>query len=542
MAVTVGLSTLSLGTLSQVPVGCQPRVRPGDVPAGIVHLGLGAFHRAHQAVYTEDAIAEAGGDWAVIGVAPRRPELIAKLAAQDGLFSVTSLDGAGERTRVVGALAGVRHAPSDPDAIVALLADPAIRVVTLTVTEKAYRMDPASGRLQTDDALLADLLADRPPATVPGLLVRGLLARWRADAGPIALVSCDNLPSNGRRLHGLVGQAFDLLRNGVSAGRATGGDPGTGIQSAGFRGAGSAGFRGAGSRGAGVHSAGIQSVADWLRANVTYPSTMVDRIVPATTGETLARARAALGVDDLAAVAAEPFSQWVIEDTFPGGRPAWERAGAILTDDVGSWERLKLRALNGVHSALAYLGALAGCETIADALRVPQMRTVLEQFIADDIAFSFTPPRGVSVVEYGQSVLERFANPAICHRTLQVAMDGSQKLPQRVLHTVIDLRAAGRQPLWATLVIAAWMRFVCGRADDGRVLPLDDPLADSIRAALAAADGSPALVADVLFGLSTVFPAGLAQDTTVRELVVEWLTTLDRHGVPGALSRALGEG
>jgi fructuronate reductase len=507
MAVTLDVSTLSLGTLRQVPAECRPRVRPGDVPAGIVHLGLGAFHRAHQAVYTEDAIAEAGGDWGIIGVAPRRPELIARLAAQDGLFSVASLDSNGERTRVVGSLAGVRHAPSDPAAIVALLADPAIRVVTLTVTEKAYRMDPASGRLQTDGVLLADLTTDRPPATVPGLLVRGLLARARAEAGPIALVSCDNLPSNGRRLHGMIGQALDLAR-AAADGRA----------------------------------AQVAGLADWLRAHVTYPGTMVDRIVPATTAQTLARAQAALGVADLAAVAAEPFSQWVIEDAFPGGRPAWERAGAVLTDDVGSWERLKLRALNGVHSALAYLGALAGCETIADALKVAQMRDMLERLIAEDIAPSFTPPPGASVIEYGQSVLERFANPAICHRTLQVAMDGSQKLPQRVLHTVGDLRAAGRQPLWATLVIAAWMRFVCGRADDGRALPLDDPLAEEIRAALDAAGSSPPQVVDALFGLSAVFPDELAQDEVVRGLVTEWLTTLDRYGVSGALSRALGEG
>jgi fructuronate reductase len=394
---------------------------------------------------------------------------------------------------VVGALAGVRHAPSDPGAVVDLLADPATRVVTLTVTEKAYRMDPASGRLQPDEAVLADLTTDRPPQTVPGLLVRGLAARARAGAGPIALVSCDNLPSNGSRLRSLVQQAFVVA----------GGDPPGGV---------------------------------------SYPTTMVDRIVPATTEETLARARAALGVSDLAAVAAEPYRQWVIEDDFPAGRPAWERAGAVLTGDVEPWERLKLRALNGVHSALAYLGALAGCRTIAEALDLAKMRAVLERFISEDIGPSFTPPPGVSVEEYGQSVLERFANPVIEHRTLQVAMDGSQKLPQRVLHTVQDRRAAGADPLWATLVIAAWMRFVGGRADDGRALPLDDPLAGAIRAALAGAGGKPADVVAALFGLDSVFPVELAEDGVTRALVEEWLAVLDRHGVAAALSRAVIEG
>jgi fructuronate reductase len=478
---------LGLSTLRQIPVEARPRVRPGTVPAGILHLGLGAFHRAHQAVYTEDAIAEAGGDWGIVGVAPRRAELIDVLAAQDRLFSVTSLSGEGSRIRVVGSLAGVRHAPSDPGAVVDLLADPAIRVVTLTVTEKAYRMDPASGRLLPDEEVRADLTTDRPPQTVPGLLVRGLLARARAGAGPIALVSCDNLPSNGKRLRSLVEQALGDVPVGVS-----------------------------------------------------FPSTMVDRIVPATTEETLARARAALGVADLAAVAAEPYRQWVIEDVFPAGRPAWERAGAVLTADVEPWERLKLRALNGVHSALAYLGALAGCQTIAEALRLPGMRSVLERFIAEDIAPSFTPPPGVSVVEYGQSVLERFANPVIEHRTLQVAMDGSQKLPQRVLHTVLDRRSAGAEPRWGALVVAAWMRFAGGRADDGRALPLDDPLAGAIRAELETAGGKPAEVVRALLALDSVFPAELAGDEVTRDLVEEWLTALDRHGVAGALAKAEG--
>ncbi len=283
-------------------------------------------------------------------------------------------------------------------------------MVTLTVTEKGYAGD------------------------VPALLARGLRARERADAGPIALVSCDNVPSNGRHLRGVIERAV---------------------------------------------------TSDWIRANVSYPSTMVDRIVPAPTPSVLADAEAALGVRDLAALSAEPYRQWVIEDVFPGGRPAWERAGAVLTADVGPWERLKLRTLNGVHSALAYLGALAGRETIAEALEIPGMRDALRRLVAEDIAPSFAPPPGISVVAYGDSVLDRFANPVIAHRTVQVAMDGSQKLPQRVLHTMLDRRAAGAAPHWAALVVAAWMRFAQGVADDGRALPLDDPLASDIRAALA---------------------------------------------------------
>lgn len=488
---------LSLATLDRLPAAARPLVRPGDVRAGIVHFGLGAFHRAHQAEYTEEAIAAAGGDWGIVAVAPRRRQLVDTLKAQDGLFSVTSLDSAGSRTRVVGALAGVRHAPGDPPAVAALLADPAIRIVTLTVTEKAYLLDPANGQLLVDDALRAELAQRRAPVTIPGLLVAGLSARARADAGPIALVSCDNLPTNGRRLRSVVMQALAVAGSGAAATR------------------------------------------DWVRANVTFPGTMVDRIVPAATPATLGAAHAALGVVDLAAVAAEPYRQWVIEDDFPGGRPAWQAGGAVLTRDAGPYERLKLRCLNGVHSAVAYLGALAGCETIAEALTLPGLPAVLERFVAEDIAPGLDPPDGVSVVEYGQSVLSRFANPAIGHRTWQVAMDGSQKLPQRVLHTMADRRAAGAAPRWAALVVAAWMRFVAGYDDSGRSLPLDDPLAEQIRKALAApGDGSPAATVDALLQLDQVFSPELAEDPVIRELIVDWLAALTRHGVAQTLAGA----
>jgi fructuronate reductase len=490
---------LALATLARLPVTSRPLVRPGEVAAGIVHLGLGAFHRAHQAVYTEEAIAAGGGDWGIVAVAPRRRQLVDALAAQDGLFSVTQRDGAGAATRVVGSVAEVRHAPSDPGRVVELLADPRTRVVTLTVTEKAYLLDPATGALRADGRLRAELTGRAGPATVPGLLVAGLAARARADAGPVALVSCDNLPANGRRLRDAVEQALALAGPGAAG------------------------------------------VAGWAKANVTFPGTMVDRIVPATTPATLAAAQAALGLSDLAAVAAEPYRQWVIEDDFPAGRPEWEAAGAILTHDAGPYERLKLRCLNGVHSALAYLGALAGCETIADALALPGLPAVLERFVADEVAPSVDPPGGVSVVGYGRSVLARFANPAIAHRTRQVAMDGSQKLPQRILDTMADRRAAGAAPRWAALVVAAWMRFVTGFDDAGQPLPLDDPLAGEIRAALAGAGGgrnggSPAAIAGALLRLEQVFSPDLAADPVVRELVGQWLADLTRHGVAGTLA------
>ncbi len=481
---------LSLATLDRLPSAYRPSVRPDQVRPGILHLGLGAFHRAHQAVYTEDAIAAAGGDWGIIGVAPRNRRVIDDLSAQDGLYTLLTADGTTISPRVIGSLVELRHAAGDPPAVLARIADPSIRVITLTVTEKAYGLDPATGRLRVDDALRADLTTDRPPVTLIGLLVRGLLARARAGSAPMAVVSCDNLPSNGRLLRSAVEQAFD--------------------------------------------TSGAQ-----LDRTFSFPSTMVDRIVPATTPPVLARVRQEIGVDDLAPVIAEPFGQWVVEDDFAGGRPAWDKAGVTFTDDVDGWEKLKLRTLNGVHSAIAYLGALAGRETIAGALSMPGMTGFLDRLVMTDIAPTIAPVSGTTPQEYGVSVLTRFANPALGHRTLQVAMDGSQKLPQRILGTIADRRRAGADPGYALLVVAAWMRFVRGYADDGARLPLDDPLAPAIAAALADAADTAQGVADALFGLVEVF-GDLGADPQVRAGVVDWLVVLDRHGVAGALQNAVG--
>lgn len=484
---------LSLRTLDRLPADVRPAVRPDALTAGVLHLGLGAFHRAHQAVYTEQAMAAAGGDWGIVGVAPRSRDVLERLAAQDGLYSVVTISGAGSQARVVGSLTELRHAASDPLGVVTRIADPRIRIVTLTVTEKAYRLGP-DGRLQVDDALRAELTGAAAPASALGLLTHGLITRVTAGGAPLAVVCCDNLAANGVRLRGLVEQCLQVAGGRLAA-----------------------------------------MVADQIGTQLTFPSTMVDRIVPATTAETLAQARACLGLVDAAPVAAEPFRQWVVEDRFPAGRPAWESVGAVLTDDVAPWETLKLRVLNAVHSALAYLGALAGAETIAAALALPGAHEVLRRFVAEDVAPTLRAPRGQSLQRYGCTVFERIANPAIGHRTLQVAMDGTQKLPYRLLATIAERRAAGALPHWAALVVAAWMRFVRGVADDGRRLPLDDPLADRVHAAVASAPDTPRGLAEALFGLDEVFDAGLAGDEALRADVVEWLTALDRHGVAATL-------
>jgi fructuronate reductase len=450
---------LSLSTLARVPAVMRPRLDPAELEIGIVHLGIGAFHRAHQAVFTEGA----GDGWGIYGVSERSRTVIDQLAPQDGLYTVLVRSAAGVDARVVGAVRELRFADASR------IADPAVRVVTVTVTEKGYRHDPATGRLRLDDEGIRADLAGGPPRTVVGQLVRGLAARRAADASPIAVVCCDNLAHNGRTLASLVGEFVAALRD--------------------------------------------EPLAGWIASQVSFPSTVVDRIVPATTPEDRAEARRLIGLDDLGTVVTEPFKQWVIEDDFPGGRPAWEKAGALLTADVTPYELIKLRMLNGAHSALAYLGVLAGHETIADAMG--PFADVARRLMSDDVLPTLKVPDGFDIAAYQQQLLDRFANPALRHRTVQVAMDGSQKLPQRLLATVRARRAAGAQPRWAALAVAAWMRWICVAPE------LDDPMAGRLRTAVVGA--SPEQVVDRLLAIREIFGDDLRDDPVVRDLLVDAL-------------------
>jgi fructuronate reductase len=431
--------------------------RPREVPAsvGIVHLGIGAFHRAHQAVYTEDA----GDGWGICGITQRSAAVAERLAPQDGLYSVLERGPGGVSARIIGAVREVLTG----EATVARITDPAVKIVSLTVTEKGYRHDPATRRLRGDDPEIRLDLAGRPPHTVIGRLVRGLAGR----EAPVTVLCCDNLTSNGEFVRALVEEYCD--RGGIR-----------------------------------------------LPCEVSFPNAMVDRITPATTPEDLDEAERLLGVRDEAVVVTEPFSQWVIEDTFAAGRPAWDTAGAILTGDVAPYETMKLRLLNGAHSMLAYLGTSFTyvSDAIAGGLGEP-----LRHYMDEDATPTLDVPAGFDLTAYKDSLLERFANPALRHRIAQIAMDGSQKLPQRLLGVVRDRLAAGAEPRWSALGVAAWMRHVKTAKE------LDDPMADQLRSAVAGADG-PEKVVDALLAITDVFGSDLRDSTVFRDLLVDHLDRL----------------
>jgi fructuronate reductase len=485
------MARLDFAALADLPAAQRPLVDPGALGVGIVHLGIGAFHRAHQAVFTEEAVAAAGGEWGICGVSQRSRGVLDQLRPQNGLYSVL-VRGADTSLRVAGAVRDLLFAAEEGERLQALLAAPATRLVTLTVTEKGYRHDPATGRLRrADPDVAADLAGQGLPRTVVGQLVRGLQARRAADAGPITLLSCDNLPANGEVLRGLVIDFCSALPEG-------------------------------------------ESLVSWIAESVSFPSSMVDRIVPATTADDRAEAARLLGFEDRGVVVTEPFRQWVVEDHFAAGRPAWERAGAVLTADVAPYEAMKLRLLNGSHSTLAYLGALAGHAHVADAMADPGIAGVVAHLMADDVEPTLAVPDGFDVASYQRELIERFHNPALRHRTVQIAMDGTQKLPQRLLGTIADRLAAGAEPRFACLGVAAWMRYVwTAQAEDGSPLPVDDPMADRLRE-LTADAATPEAAAEALLSLKEVFGEGLPANEGFVDLVTESLEALTKGGVSAA--------
>jgi fructuronate reductase len=477
------MKRLSFATLNTLPRDvARP---PSDVRAlkvGIVHLGIGAFHRAHMAAYTQDALALEKGNWGICGVSLRSPDIRDRLAPQDGLYTLIVRGREGESLSIVGTVREVLFAPENPARVIAKIADPAVKIVSLTVTEKGYCHDPATGALrETDPGIRHDLEHAAAPKTAIGMLVRGLQARCKADGGPITVLCCDNLPHNGRTVRGVALRFAELVE---------------------------------------------PDLASWIEANVTFPSTMVDRIVPATTPADRASVAKQLGVEDASPVMAEPFRQWVIEDKFAAGRPSWERVGAEFVSDVGPYEDMKLRLLNGSHSAMAYLGYLAGYEFIWQVIGDKAFDRYVARLMAE-ASTTLSLPAGVDVARYRCDLIERFANPALGHRCYQIAMDGSQKLPQRLLGTMRDRLKRGASIDALGLAVAAWIRYVRGVDENGASYEVQDPLAAKLRPL---ATGDAKNVVDRVLGVTEVFGNDLPGNETVRATLRAWLERINGDG------------
>jgi len=478
---------LSPTTLDRLPADVpRPRYDRASLPTGIVHIGLGAFHRAHQAVYTEDALAREPGPWGICGVSLRSPDTRDALAPQGGLYTVVVRDAQGERPRVVGSVTEALVAPEDPAAVLDRLAHPAVRVVTVTVTEKGYCHEPATGALNEDHPdIRHDLANPQSPRTLPGFLAAALARRRAAGVAPFTVLSCDNLPHNGAVTAGVL-RRFAELR-----------DP---------------------------------DLGRWIADQVACPSSMVDRIVPATTAEDRAAVAARLGLDDAWPVMTEPFSQWVVEDRFPAGRPAWELEGAEMVADVRPYETMKLRLLNASHSCIAYLGDLAGYETVAQTVADPAFARFVRALMDEEVTPTLQMPPGVDLEGYKAALLARFANPALKHRTWQIAMDGSQKLPQRLLGTIADRLRAGAPVDRLALGVAAWMRYVTGVDEGGRPIDVRDPLAARFTDIAAETGPVAERLAPALLAVESVFGTDLPRHPGFTGAVTAALARLYARG------------
>lgn len=459
----------------------------------IVHLGFGAFHRAHQGVYTDILAAEHNSDWGYCEVNLIGGEQqIADLKQQDNLYTVAEMSADAWTARVVGVVKSALHAQVDGlETFLAAMCEPQVAIVSLTITEKGYCHSPATGQLMLDHpAIAADLQNPHQPKSAPGVVVEALARRKAAGLPAFTVMSCDNMPENGH-----------VMRNVVLA----------------------------------YAQAVDAELAKWIEQNVTFPSTMVDRIVPAVTPETLDKIEQLTGVRDPAGVACEPFRQWVIEDNFVAGRPAWEKAGAELVADVLPFEEMKLRMLNGSHSFLAYLGYLAGYQHINDCMGDENYRRAARALMLQEQAPTLKV-KGVDLARYADQLIERYSNPALRHRTWQIAMDGSQKLPQRMLdsvrwhlanHSDFDLLALG---------VAGWMRYVGGVDEQGKAIDVSDPLLPVIQRAVANSEEGASRV-EALLGITEIFSTDLPQSVLFIQKVKTAYDNLVTYGAKASVAK-----
>ncbi|MFI5012554.1 MAG: mannitol dehydrogenase family protein [Hyphomicrobiales bacterium] len=492
LPLTPALPRLSNATLERLPPQIRrPAYDRAAVTPGIVHLGVGAFHRAHQAAYVDDVLGSGDRGWGIVAASLRSPETRDALGPQDGLYALAVRSAETETLRVVGAIQRVLVAPENPAALLAAMADARTRIVTLTITEKGYCHDPATGELNEDHPdIRADLAKPRSPRSAIGFLAEALRLRRAAGTLPFTVLTCDNLPANGHTVRRVVARHASMLDADFGA---------------------------------------------FVSGEVAFPSTMVDRIVPATTQADRDRVSHGLGLTDAWPVITEPFSQWVIEDRFTLGRPGLEACGAVLVADVAPYETMKLRLLNGSHSTLAYLGYLAGHETIAAAMADAPFAALVANLMDQETGPTLSLPAGVDVESYKRSLIERFRNKALRHRTWQIAMDGSQKLPQRLLAAARERIAEAAPIPRIALGVAAWMRYVTGIDEKDAPIDVRDPLAERLRALSDTAGRDAERLSGALLGVREVFGDDLARNERFAAPVTTALSLLLRAGAKEAV-------
>ncbi|UNG20680.1 mannitol dehydrogenase family protein [Stutzerimonas zhaodongensis] len=483
--------------LPQLPAHiAQPTYALKEVTAGIAHIGVGGFHRAHQAAYTNALMNTGEGlEWGICGIGTRIDELSMRdaLASQDYLYTLVELDDRPDtEVRVIGSIRDMLLVGADgSEAVVARLADPAIRIVSLTITEGGYCLDDSTGQFNaTLPHIKHDLENPRTPISVFGLLCAALARRRGEGHGPFTIMSCDNLPHNGD----VTRKATLAFANLVDA-----------------------------------------DLASWIVHNVSFPNAMVDRITPMTSAAHRKDLRQKHGIDDAWPVVCEPFVQWVLEDTFVAGRPAWEKVGVQFTDDVSPYEEMKIKLLNGSHLALTYLGFLRGYRFVHETMADPLFVEYIRQYMDEDVTPQLAPVPGIDLTQYKQTLIDRFSNCAIADQLERVCSDGSSKFPKFSVPTINRLIADSAQLERAALVVAAWALYLRGVDENGDTYRIPDPRAEFCQSLVEEDEG----LAERLLGREEIFGAQIPRSPAFRDAFERNLLRLKTLGVSGTLELLL---
>ena len=491
------MTQLNEGTLTTVPSNvATPTYDRTHLKRGIAHFGVGNFHRAHQAFYVDRCLALPGQqDWGIVGIGlsggERARAKADQFRSQDCLYSLTVAPAKGDTSvRIIGAQLDYLLAPEQPQEVLELLTDPALRIVTLTITEGGYHVDASSGAFVTEHPDVAhDLAGEGPPRTVFGFVAAALARRRSAGTKPFTVVSCDNLRHNGE----VARAAF-----------------------------------------VGFASTVDQELGAWIDSNVTFPNSLVDRITPSVSAEDAARLNAASGLADQIPVVAEEFSQWVIEDRFVDGRPALHEVGVQFSDEVKLWEQVKVRVLNAGHLTLTYPALLLGYHEVAEAMRDPQIPVLLERFLDKVVVPLLEAPRDVDLVDYKDTVLDRFSNEAMHDQLTRIASDSASKVPVFLTTTIQQVLARGADHRIPAFILAAWSRALQGEDDDGKGFDVTEPrLAENARRLLISGDPREAL------SIEPLLASGAAEHADFVASFEHYRRTLAESGAEAVLKAVL---
>lgn len=473
-------------------VATFPRYDRSKLGCGIAHIGVGNFHRSHQALYLHEYLQTHPQDWMVhgVGLLDADAGLIQAMTSQDGLYTLIERSGSRDTLEVIGSIKRLSHAPAEPQSVVQLLASGDVKIVSLTITEKGYHYT-SSGDLDVDQPVIrADLSRGAVPRSALGYLFAAAEQRMVTGGPALTVMSCDNLPGNGDMTRRLLLQFAELKE---------------------------------------------PAVARWIGDNVSFPNSMVDRITPATTDRTRAFVRDTFGVDDRCPVVSESYVQWVLEDRFANGRPELEAVGVQLTGDVEPYEKLKVRLLNGSHSALAYIAYLMGYRNVDAAMNDPAIRAFVQRYMDDDITPTLPPVPGIDVAAYKQTLIERFSNPAISDQVQRLAMDASRKIPNSIVPPLEHQLSTRGSIHWLAFALAAWYRYLYGTDESGAPIEITDPMRDELVARARSAPDDPT----PLLSMREIFGERIPADGRLAASVQESLDAIRTVGTRQALERLL---